>query len=140
MPRKKVEDSEAKPALQNQRPTKELYRFIAFYNEKIKAHAPAVTATVLRNIQRLLDKGLGIEDMAVALENYEKDEWRRANPRYSKDMRSFFTLETIKEWLTPRRKPVKPDPLAHLADFQPDRKPEPVQVRLIDPDEPVPEI
>lgn len=130
MPRKKSDS--AKPELQNQRPTRELFRFVAFYNQKIKAHGPDVTATVLRNIQRLLDKGLGIEDMAIALENYENDEWRKANPRYSKDMRSFFTMETIKEWLTPRPKLVKPDPLKHVHAFETSAKPAPAKPMLFD--------
>jgi hypothetical protein len=133
MPRKKPEgEAPAKPVNPEQRPTRELYRFVAFYNEKIKAHGPSVTAGVIKNIQRLIDKGLGVEDLAQALENYEKDDWRRANPRFSKSIFAFFTYEIIKEWLLPRPKMVKPDPIkARVTEFQPDFRPEPAQPTLL---------
>jgi hypothetical protein len=132
MPKKKLDGAEA-PLNPEQRPTRELFRFVAYYNEKIRAHSKEECVGVLRNIQRIIDKGLGVEDLAQALENYEADEWRRANPRYSKQIRSFFTYETIKEWLKPRPKAVKPDPLARVSGFTVDAKPAPVVVApLID--------
>jgi hypothetical protein len=122
-----------------QRPTRELWRFIDFYNTKIKAHSKEECIGVIRNIQRLIDKGLGVEDLAQALENYEADDWRRANPRYSKQIRSFFTFETIKEWLKPRPKMVKPDPLAKVVAFETTVKPAPA-VPELDDESPVEEM
>lgn len=116
-----------------QRPARELWRLMNFYNTKIKAHSKEECVGVIRNMQRLIDKGLGVDEMAQALENYEADEWRRANPRYSKTVRAFFTVESIKEWLTPRPKPQKPDPLARLATFEPTTNPVPAKITIADP-------
>lgn len=138
MPKKKQDPVAAAPPAE-QRPTRELYRFWAFYNEKIKAQPKATVAGVLRNIQRLIDQGLGVEDMAQALENYEADEWRRANPRYSKSIWAFFTAENIREWLVPRPKMVKPDPLSRVNEFKTVERPAPVQPTIAH-NEPEPEL
>jgi hypothetical protein len=115
-----------------QRPTRELYRFIRFYNDKIKKSSETERVGIFRAIQRLIDKGLGVDAIALALENYEADEWRRANPRFSKSIRSFFTVETIQEWQTPKGKPKPVDPLARVNSFKPDFVPPPVQPELFD--------
>ncbi len=126
MPKKKAEPEAAAPPAE-QRPTRELYRFWAFYNDKIKPSPKSTVAGVLRNIQRLIDQGLGVDEMALALENYESDEWRRANPRYSKSIFAFFTAENVREWLSPRPKMTKPDPLERVNQFTTDVRPAPAQ-------------
>jgi hypothetical protein len=129
MPRKKS-DPVGPPA--EQRPTRELYRFIRFYTEKIRAASKTEMVGVFRLIQNVIDKGLGVDEIAAALENYEQDEWRRANPRFSKSIRSFFTVENIKEWQTPKGKPKKVDPLARLNSFAPDLRPAPAVPQPLD--------
>ena len=118
--------------LAEQRPTRELYRFVAFYDEKIRKSSEAEKVGIFRSMQRLIDKGLGVDAMAQALENYEADEWRPACPRFSKSIRTFFTVECIQEWLQPRGKPKKVDPLAKVAAFQPDFVPAPATPVVID--------
>ena len=115
-------------------PTRMLWRFVDYYNKHIKEHSKEECVGVIRNIQRIIDKGLGVEDLAQALENYEKDEWRKANPRYSKPIRSFFTYEMVKEWLNPRPKLVKPDPLARLSLFEALPTPPPAAIAPLDND------
>ncbi len=128
-------------APQEQRPTRELWRFVDFYNKNVRAHSKEECMGVIRQIQRLIDKGLGVEDLATALENYAADEWRKAQePRYSKPIRSFFTYEVVKEWLTPKKKPVRPDPLKRVTAFQTTEMPKPVSVELDDPVDPVSEL
>ena len=124
MPKKKAAEAAA-PA--EQRPTRELYRFWAFYNDKIKAAPKTSVGGIIKNIQRIIDQGLGVDDMAVALENYEADEWRRANPHYSKSIWAFFTPETIRERLTPKPNMVKPDPLARVHQYLTTERPSPAQ-------------
>jgi hypothetical protein len=111
-----------------QRPTRELWRFIKFYTERIRAQSAADCKGVIRQIQRLIDKGIGLEDMALALENYANDEWRKAqDPRYTKSIRSFFTAENIKEWMTPKpKKSVRP--IDRIAKFEAVERPKPVQL------------
>lgn len=131
MPRKKAEPAAGPPA--EQRPTRELYRFIAFYLEKVRKHSKSDTVGVFRQIQNLIDKGLGVDVIAIALENYEADEWRRKNPHFSKHIRSFFTPETIKDWQTPKKiRPV--DPLDRVTQFKTDvLPPKAVPLPLDDP-------
>ena len=111
--------------------TRELWAFVAYYNEHIKAHSKEQQTGVLRNIQLVLDK-LDVEDVALALENYAADPWRKANPRFSKHIRSFFTYEVVKEWLKPVNK-VEPDKVpAKVRLFQPLVRPEPAQITVED--------
>lgn len=131
MPRKKKPEQLDLPVPAEQRPTNELWRFLDYYNKNVKAHSASECSGVIRNIQRLIDKGLGVDSLATALENYANDEWRKANPRYSKHIRSFFSLEVITEWLTPRPPIVKP--MDKVAKFRSDERPAPaIPVRLDD--------
>lgn len=118
------------PEKTGQRPTRELWRFVKFYTERIRAQSRTECQGVIRQIQRLIDKGIGLEDMALALENYANDEWRKAqDPRFTKSIRSFFTAENIKEWMTPRpKKPVRP--IDVIAKFEAVERPKPVQIEL----------
>jgi hypothetical protein len=111
-----------------QRPTRELWRFVRYYTENIRAQSQTECQGVIRQIQRLIDKGIGVEDMALALENYAKDDWRkRQDPRFTKSIRSFFTVENIKEWLTPRpKKPVRP--IDQIALFEAVDRPKPAVI------------
>lgn len=139
MPRKKkTEGDPAQPAFKSpeQRPTREYWRMMAYYKENIRPQSDADCVGVIRNIQRLIEKGTSIEDIAVALENYASDPWRKANPRYSKPIRSFFTAEMIQEWQTPKSEPVKPPkPIDRIAQFTSDFLPSPavVESSLDDP-------
>ena len=116
--------------MSEQRPTRELWRFVDFYGKNIRATSKADSTGVIRQIQRLIDKGIGLEDIATALENYAKDEWRMAqtDPKASKPMRSFFTAETIKEWLTPRKFVKKLRTIDKIALFTSDYVPPPAVV------------
>jgi hypothetical protein len=116
------------PEKTGQRPTRELWRFVKYYTEHIRAQSRTECQGVIRQIQRLIDKGIGLEDMALAMENYAKDDWRKAqDPRFTKSIRSFFTAENIKEWLTPRpKKPVRP--IDQIALFEAVERPKPAVV------------
>lgn len=118
------------PAKTGQRPTRELWRFIKFYTERVRPQSKADCQGVIRQIQRLIDKGIGVEDMALALENYANDDWRKAqDPRFTKSIRSFFTAENIKEWMTPKpKKPVRP--IDQIVKFETLERPQPVTVEL----------
>ena len=110
--------------------TRELYRFIRYFSEKIRPTSTGDTAGVIRNIQRLIDKGLGVDQFAIALENYANDEWLKAQDvRYRKTMRQFFTFEIIKEWQTPRPQVQTKLPRPQIT-FTTDVKPEPAQPKL----------
>ena len=133
MPRKKastdlpVQGGEAVPAEPSDAYTsRELWRCINFYCKNIRNHPPEEYKGVIRNIQRMIDKGIGLEMIATALENYMNDEWRKANPAYSKPIRSFFTKEIIEEWQHPRPSIKKPDPVQ--INFTPLFRPSPVTV------------
>lgn len=107
--------------------TRELSRLMKYYNEKIKPHSKSQCVGVLRNIQRLLASGTALEDIALALENYANDPWRKANDlRYTKAIRSFFMPDVIAEWQTPRPQFVKPG-LPEI-QFMPTVQPSPVTV------------
>lgn len=120
MPKKRAEagslfgESEPKPECskpKGDRPTREIWRLLKYYDNKVRHCSKADFIGVIRNIQRLIDKGIGMETIATALENYANDEWRQAqDPRYSLAPRSFFSEAKIKEWETPRPspKPVRP--------------------------------
>lgn len=111
------------PDKPSQRPTKELWRFVKYYTSNIRNFSQAECSGVIRAIQRMVDKGIPLEDIALALENYKDDPWRKANPRYSKHIRSFYTPETIKEWLTPR--PAIQKPTSPAFNFEASEKPAP---------------
>lgn len=108
-------------------PTRELGRLLSYYKKNIRDYASGEAQGVIRNIQRLIDKGIGLEDIAQALENYANDEWRKSqDPRYSLSVRSFFSEAKIKEWATP--KPARPTPVKAALpeiDFQPLERPKP---------------
>jgi hypothetical protein len=120
MPTKKKVSGETSAEPQAQvMSTREIYRFVAFYNEKIRKTSKEEQTGIFRLIQRLMTvHGIPPEDIALALENYAADEWRKAQDiRFSKTMRAFFMPETIREWLTPKKKPVKLDPLKAVSQF-----------------------
>jgi hypothetical protein len=86
-------------------PTRELGRLIKYYREKVRQCTSAEQIGVIRNIQRLIDKGIGLEDIATALENYANDDYRKnQDPRYTYSIRTFFSEAKIQEWLKPRPK------------------------------------
>lgn len=98
-----LDGPEPEPEPESEYSTRELSQFLRFYNEKIRKHSTAETRGVIRQIQRLLKKGVTVEMIRAALQNYAADEWRKAqDPRYSKHIRSFFTQEFIQEWQAPR--------------------------------------
>lgn len=108
--------------------SRELWRFVRYYCEKIRNHPQNECVGVIRNIQRMIDKGIGLEKIATALENYYKDEWRTANPAYSMKIRSFFSQEAIEEWQHPRPKVKKVEPRIPSIDFTPQQRPKPAVV------------
>lgn len=111
--------------------TRDLWRFVNYYCTRIRAFPNTETGGVIRNIQRMLAKGISLEEIAIALRNYEEDDWRKKNdPRYSMHIRSFFKAETIKQWQTPRPK-LKQSRLPFVT-IQPTTKPTPVQVQQQD--------
>jgi hypothetical protein len=86
-------------------PTRELGRLIKYYREKVRQCSSGEQIGVIRNIQRLIDKGIGLEDIAQALENYANDEYRKSqDTRFSYSIRTFFSEAKIQEWLKPRPK------------------------------------
>lgn len=138
MPRKKPEQSalfeppQADLGTPKQRPTRELWRFVRFYCQNIRAQSAEDCKGVIRAIQRMVDKGIGLEDIAQALENYAEDPWRKQqDPRYSKPIRAFFKPEVIREWLTPKP---PPKPVQPVFDFEPTIRPVPA-VPIADSDE-----
>lgn len=104
---------------------RELWKLMNFYLTKIRNHPKGETVGVIRQIQRLLDKGIEFDTIAQALENYAADDWRKANPRYSRPVRTFFTAESIAEWSQPKppvRKYAEP-----FLSFEPSVVPKPLQ-------------
>jgi hypothetical protein len=100
---------EAPAKAPSDRPTRELGRFIKFYKEKVRDCTSTECVGVIKNIQRMLDKGIGLDEIATALQNYADDEWRKSrDPRLSYPIRTFFSMAKIKEWLNPMPKPGKP--------------------------------
>jgi hypothetical protein len=83
--------------------TKDIWKLTKFYADKIRAFPPSHAGRLIKQIQRLLDKGVEMDSIAIALENYEADEQRRrADPRYVLSIYTFFTEAKIQEWQTPR--------------------------------------
>lgn len=82
--------------------TRELSKFISFYTQNIRQHSRSETMGVMRQIQRLLEKGLTMKQISTALKHYRDDPFRQqADPRHMKHIRSFFTRETIEQWQQP---------------------------------------
>jgi hypothetical protein len=112
--------------------TRELGRLLGFYKKHIRDYTPEESRGVIRNIQRMLDKGTELEDIATAVQNYAEDEWRKSqDPRYSMPVRTFFSAAKIKEWLTPRERPVSMKPALPQIHFTPLERPKPVQPTLL---------
>ena len=109
------------------RPTRELGRFISFYKKNIRDCTSQECVGVIRNIQRLIEKGIAAEDIATALRNYADDEWRKSqDPRFSYAIRTFFSEAKIKEWLTPKEKRAfKEKPALPQVNFTPLERPKP---------------
>lgn len=82
--------------------TRELSKFIMFYRENIRQHSKPETTGVMRQIQRLLMKGVTMKQISTALKHYRDDPFRQqADPRHVKHIRSFFTREVINQWQRP---------------------------------------
>jgi hypothetical protein len=108
--------------------TQELGRLLSYYKKNIRDYHYTEANGVIRNIQRLIDKGLALEDIVQAMENYAADEYRKSSdPRFTLSVRSFFSEAKIREWLNPvERKPMKP--MLPQINFEPLVRPTPVNL------------
>jgi hypothetical protein len=83
-------------------PTRELGRLLKAYKERVRDYHYTESQGVIKNIQRMIDKGIEFADIAQALDNYAKDEWRLSQgPARSHPVRTFFCEAKIKEWINP---------------------------------------
>jgi hypothetical protein len=120
------DEAVAKPA--DSRPTREIGRLLSFYKKNIRDYTPTESVGVVRNIQRMIAKGLVFEDIVTALQNYAEDEWRKSqDPRRSMPIRTFFSEAKIREWLKPqgRTVPVAQKPALPEIAFTPIERPAP---------------
>lgn len=109
-------------------PTRELGRLLSFYKKNVRDYLPQESVGVIRNIQRLIDKGIEYQDIVQALKNYADDEWRKnSDPKYTMGVRTFFTEVKVKEWINPiKRKAAVPEkPKLPQIDFEPMERPKP---------------
>lgn len=110
-------------------PTRELGRLLSYYKKNVRDFTPSESTGVIRAIQRMIDKGIGLEDIAQALRNYAEDEYRKSqDTRFSHAVRTFFSEAKIKEWLEPKQKrPFQPSkPSLPQIDFKALERPKPV--------------
>jgi hypothetical protein len=72
------------------------------YTRSVRAHSHYEMLGVIRNMRRLLAKGITFEMLDVAVRIYAADPFvQRSDPRRRKHIRSFFTEITIRQWQTP---------------------------------------
>ena len=107
-------------------PTRELGRLIKYYRENIKDFGKAVPTGTMRNIQRLLDAGIELTDIVLAMENYEQAR-KNQDPQYTLGVRSFFSEDKVRYWLDPpKQTPFKAKPTLPEIKFVPLVQPQPV--------------
>jgi hypothetical protein len=82
--------------------TRQLSKFKTFFLQNIKSVSDREQLGVIRQIQRIVAKGVTHEQIAIALRNYADDPFRKeSDERFTKNIMSFFTETCIKEWQTP---------------------------------------
>ena len=120
--------------LQPEVSTRALGKLTSIYFKRIKSHSETEKRGIIQQLMRLIKKGIGLDEMQVALENYiehctkkvcqdhptveqpktstvctlckgELEEY--VDARLRKNVRSFFTSDNIKQWQRPlvRRTP-----------------------------------
>ncbi len=87
------------PRKNNHRPTKEVEQLKDYYLEHIRPHNDNEQRGACRQIERVLAAGITVDECYTAMNNYRNAPYR--TPHYSKNIRSFFTVEIIKMWQVP---------------------------------------
>jgi hypothetical protein len=88
-------------------PTRELGRLLSYYKKNIKDFGTKVPFGVMKNIQSIIDKGVALEDIVTAMQNYEQAR-KDQDPQFTLGVRSFFSEEKIAYWLDPPKQATTP--------------------------------
>jgi hypothetical protein len=92
--------------------TREISKLVTFYCKNVRAHDKAEMVGIIRQIQLMLNKGVTMEDISAAIQNYAADEFtRNSHEAHRHHIRKFMMPEKIRQWkIAPKRTKTTTDP------------------------------
>jgi hypothetical protein len=85
--------------------TREISKLVTFYLKNVRAHDKSEMVGIIRQIQLMVKKGITMEDISLAMQNYASDDFTKNNhPALRHHIRKFMMPEKIRMWKNPPKR------------------------------------